>query len=282
MANRLCRYTSNYIVKAMDCSSTLSINVDRAGDTGQDVWVYQKLYNSSEGFVINYQGESTYSEWVSQLSELIDKIGRTDLGITKIALDAHEANLNVLSTLITTNFNVMSSQFSNAQTIQNVMITKIDHTNDNFLDLTSAINTNSTKIVNYMNLAGIGKFNCTPVQVFNSIGTTFQFNDASSALIASYISNTARVYINGLRTTAYTENSTGGSVVFTVAPSSVDRCVADFQVYSTDLPLEYSSTNLWDVSMSSSDYTEFTSTGIISIATTDWSTYSDTGWLPTT
>lgn len=188
MANLLCRYTSNYVVKPLDCSSTFSINVDRCGDTGQDVWVYQKYYNSSEGFVINYQGEPTYSEWVSQLSELIDRIGRVDLGITKLALDAHET---------------------------------------------------------YKNNNGLGVYNCVPIEAFNSFGTSFSFKDKLSASIPKWIPNTERIYFNGLRSTAYTANSSGGKIVFSVAPSSMDRCIADFQLYSTK-------------------------------------SYSDTGWLPTT
>jgi hypothetical protein len=187
MANRLCRYTSNYVVKAMDCSSTLSILVDRAGDTGQDVWVYQKYYNTTEGFVVNLS-ESTYSEWLSELSEIIDRISRTDLKILKSGVDSHET---------------------------------------------------------YKNNNGLGVYNCVPIEAFNSFGTSFSFKDKSSASIPKWIPNTERIYFNGLRSTAYTANSSGGKIVFLVAPSSTNTCIADFQLYSTK-------------------------------------SYSDTGWLPTT
>jgi len=160
----------------------------------------------------------------------------------------------------------MSSQFTNGQTLQNVMITKIDHCNDNFLTLTSALNS-----------VGVSKYNCTPNVVFDSTKTTVGFNDASSQAITSWIANTERIYFNGLRTTAYTANSSGGKIVFTIAPSSMDKCIADFDVLGS-----ITTTQMWDVSMSSSDYTEFTSTGIITIIPTGWSTWSDTGWLPTT
>lgn len=269
----------------MDATTTCSITVDKAGDTGQYAWVYQKYYASTEGYVIQYGGEDNYSAWLSQLSEKISYVGNIDLGITKTAITALETNMSLLSTalvIISGNFSVISSQFGNAQTIQNVTITKIDHCNDNFIELSSAFNSNTTKVSDYMNAAGIGKYNCKPSVAFDSTKTTSSFMDASAVPITSWIAGSERIYFNGLRTTAYTANSSGGKIVWDLAPTSQDSCIADFQIVSTALPISITTTQLWSVAMSSSDYTEFTSTGILTITTTGWSTWSDTGWIATT